>query len=261
MNNLDRALQNRSVLFLTPFEEYEPRISRRLSEFTVTFANTTSEAYRAIDETVAVICVSDNVLTDEFEDFRTDVLLRHPFCQFVAIESDPFSNPLTDDYDAVLNGPVSGPELRDTVEERLVYAAYSSTLQEYYHLNTYLSTFLADTQEPPEKAPEMTNRVETLRTLLQTLQAELSEHHLREISKTVQQHKQYVTQPRTDSEDSSSSKYHPGTCPQCGVAWGTDHGNELQHGYENLGAGVWKCRHCESITHALHDNNQRVMKG
>lgn len=259
MNKLDQALQDRSVLFITPFEKYESRISQVLPEFTVKFANTTSEAYRAIDETIAVICVSDNVLTDEFEDLRTDVLLRHPFCQFVAIESDPLSNPPLDDYDVILNGPVSDSELRDTIKERLVYATYSSTLQEYYHLNTYLSTFLADTQEPSEKSPEMTNRVETLRTLLQTLQATLSETHLREISETVQQHKQYVTQPKTDSDDSGSSKYHPGTCPQCGVAWGKDHGNELEHGYENLGAGVWKCKHCESTTHALHDN-QRVMK-
>lgn len=258
MNKLDQALQDRTVLFITPFENYESRISRLLSEFTVKFANTTSDAYRAIDETIAVICVSDNVLTDEFEAFRIDVLLRHPFCQFVAIESDPLSNPLLDDYDVILNGPVSDSELHDTIKERLVYAAYSSTLQEYYHLNTYRSTFLADTQEPSGKSPEMTNRVETLRTLLQTLQAELSETHLREISETVQQHKQYVTQPKTDSDDSGSSKYHPGTCPQCGVAWGADHGNELERGYENLGAGVWKCKHCESTTHALHDN-QRVM--
>ncbi|NIC00894.1 hypothetical protein [Halobacterium sp. R2-5] len=259
MNNLDQALQNKTVLFLTPFEEYEPRISRLLSELTVEFANTTSEAYRAIDETVAVICVSDNVLTEEFEDLRTDVLLRHPFCQFVAIESEPLSNPLIDDYDVILNGPVSSSELHDTIKERVIYAAYSSTLQEYYHLNTYLSTFLEDAQEPSEKPPKITNRVETLRTILQTLQAELSEDHLREISKTVQQHKQYVTQPGTNSGNSASSKYHPDTCPQCGVAWGEDHGNELERGYANLGAGVWKCKHCESITHSLHDN-QRVTK-
>lgn len=254
------ALDDATVLFVTDFDDVEANLDASLPDVTTAFAASTPDAYAAFDETTAVVCLFDNLLDEEFEAFRTDVLVRHPFCQFVVVESQPLANDLADGYDVVLQAPVSGPRLRSVVRERVVYATYSTSLQEFYHLNARVAALsqLYD-GEPP--IPEyISSRLQQLRPQLQALQSGLTERQLREISEAVEQHKAYVNQPTKHSDASKQSKYHPATCPVCGVVWGDDHGNELGRGFEVIGAGVWKCTHCAEIVHDLHDSNQSITK-
>lgn len=259
-DSVPTALDDATVLFVTNFDDVESNLDASLPDVTTAFAASTPDAYAAFDETTAVVCLFDNLLDEEFEAFRTDVLVRHPFCQFVVVESQPLANELADGYDVVLSGPVSGPRLQSVVRERVVYATYSSALQEYYHLNARVAA-LSRFHDGDSPVPEyITDRLRTLRPRLQALQAGLTERQLREISETVEQHKAYVNQPTNQSDASTQSKYHPDACPACGVAWGDDHGNELGRGFEAIGAGVWKCTHCTEIVHDLHDSNQSITK-
>lgn len=254
------GLDEATVLFVTNFENIKSKLATSLPNVTTTFASTTEDAYAAFDETTAVVCLFDNLLTEAFEQFHTDVLVRHPFCQFVVIESQPLANDRVDDYDVILQGPVSAPRLRTVLRQRIVYSTYSSLLQEYYHLNTRvtaLSRFQDTDAEPPDY---IATRLRQLRPQLQALQGELTEGHLREITETVEQHKAYVNRPTEQQDEPGESKYHPGTCPECGIVWGDDHGNELGRGFEAIGAGVWKCTHCGEIIHDLHDNNQNITR-
>lgn len=249
-----------TVLFVTSFERVESRIAASLPAVTTTFAATTDEAYATFDETTVVVCLFDNLLTESFEQFRTDVLVRYPFCQFVVVESDPLADDRVDGYDVVLDGPVAAAELAATVRERAVYAMYSTTLQEYYHLNTRVAALSRLRDDDAPVPDHVADRMREIRPRLQALQADLTESQLREISQTVEQHRAYVNQPTLESEAAAKSKYHPGACPECGVVWGDDHGNELGRGFEALGAGVWKCARCETVVHDLHDSNQSVRK-
>ena len=268
MSSIDRAtettetaLQEGTVLFVTGFMDIESRLTAWLPDTTARFVSTVSEAYTAFDSSVAVVCVSENRLDDQMEEFRTDVLVRHPFCQFIAIESEPLANDRVDDYDVILQGPVSRDVLRATVRERLQYELYSTLLQEYYLSNmrsVTLSRFHGTDDVGPEYDPE---RLRDLCTQLQDLQAGLSEAQIREVSRTVERHRDYLNQPTRELAESGTSKYHPATCPKCRLVWGGDHGNELGRGFEAVGAGVWKCSRCKEIIHALHDSNQRIMKG
>ncbi|MCD2205056.1 hypothetical protein [Halobacterium sp. KA-6] len=249
-----------TVLFVTNFDDIKSNLAASLPNVNTTFAATPAEAYAAFDETTAVVCLFDNLLDEAFEQFRTDVLVRHPFCQFLVIESQPLANELVNDYDVILNAPVSGPQLRAVLRRRIIYATYSMTLQEYYHLNARVAALHRLQDSEPRTPSYIATRLQALRPQLQALQATLTEAQLREIASAVEQHKQYVNQPTKQPTESSQSKYYPGTCPACGVVWGDDHKNELGQGFESLGAGVWKCTHCNEIVHDLHDSNQSITK-
>lgn len=257
---VEAALAGNAVLFVTGFPRVESKLDAWLPDVPTRFATTVSDAYAAFDASTAVVCVSDNLLDDELEAFRTDVLVRDPFCQFVLVESRTVLDGREDAYDVILQGPVSREQLHATVRQRLTYATYSTLLQEYYLTNTRALAHSRLRDDEDEILEHITDRVEQLLPQLKALQAELSEAQLRDISNTVERHREFVTRPTSQPTDSATSKYHPGACPECGVVWGNDHGNELGRGFEDLGAGVWKCRHCGEIVHNLHDSNRSIRK-
>lgn len=258
--HLESALEERSVLFVTGFTDIESKLDAELLETSPVFVTTADEAYDKFDSSVAIVCVSDNILDDQMEEFRTDVLAQHPFCQFIAIESQTLSNDRIDSYDVILQGPVSRADFQAAVQKRLKYELYSTLLQEYYLFNMRAIT-LHRYHGSEDAVPDYIHeRVQQLCPQLEALRTDLSEDQIREISRTVERHREYLNQPMQQPEESSTAKNHPSTCPDCGIVWGDDHGNELGRGFEGLGAGVWKCSRCGEIVHALHDSNQRVMK-
>lgn len=252
--------EDTSVLVVTDFETIKPKLTASLPNVTTTFAATTRDAYTAFDSTTAVVCLFDNLLDEAFESFRTDVLLRYPFCQFVVIESRPLAHDCINDYDVILQGPVSARHLRTVVRKRLIYAEYSTTLQKYYQLNATAMALARLDNADRLLSDHVADRIRAVLPRLRTLKAGLSEAELREIAAAVEKHKQHVNQPTKRAEGSAQSKYHPRTCPECGVVWGDDHENELGRGFERLGADVWKCTLCEEIVHALHDSNRSTIK-
>ncbi|MGB9966434.1 hypothetical protein [Halobacterium hubeiense] len=254
---VSEVFDNATALFITDIENVKPNIQSLFSTVTTTFASTPKEAYSAFDETTTVVCAFDHLVTESFEEFQTDVLVRRPFCQFLAIKSGTTNEGLIGDYDVILNGPVKPNRLQEVIAQRVIYAIYSILLQEFYHLNTRvagLSEIYGEDQTVPN---HITTRIQDIRPQLQALQANLTESQLREIATIVEQHKAYVNQPSSDQE-AAQSKYNPEACPECGTVWGEDHGNELGRGFEVIGAGVWKCTYCDEIIHDLHDSNQSI---
>jgi hypothetical protein len=251
-----------AVLFLADSPSVERRIAAWLPDVPTTFAASVEEAYAEFDDSVAVVCYPDAWLGDRTRRFCGDVLARSPFTQLVLLAS-PESSAVQydDDYDVILEAPVSEHQLRAAVERRLAYAVYGSVLHEYYSLNARVAATEGFSDDGGETVSgRVTDRLDQLRPWLRHLQAKLSPADVREISESVTRHKGYLTRPAPGAERGGSSKYHPDACPECDLPWGSDHRNELGRGYEPIGAGVWKCARCDEVVHGLHDSNQRITK-
>lgn len=253
-----------AVLFLAESPGVERRVNAWLPDIPTLFATSVEEAYAEFDSSVATVCYPDTLLDDSTRGFCNDVLARSPFTQLVLLASpDSPAVRYADDYDVVLQAPVSEQELREAVERRIAYAVYSSVLHEYYSLNARVAAIerLSASEGETDSIPErVTERLEQLRPWLRRLQEALATDDVREISESVTRHKGYLTQPAPNSANSGTSKYHPDACPECDLPWGSDHRNELGRGHEPIGAGVWKCARCGEIIHGLHDSNQRITK-
>lgn len=251
-----------SVLFLADSPDVERRVDPWLPGVPTLFATSVEEAYAAFDASVAVVCYPDTLLGDRTHEFCHDVLARSPFTQLVLFGTeDSTTVRYSDDYDVVLQAPVSEHELRETIERRLTYAVYSSVLHEYYSLNARVAVLdRLDGEDADATVEQVTERLEQLRPWLRRLRARLSSADVREITESVDRHKGYLTGPAPGARNASTSKYHPDSCPECDLPWGNDHRNELGRGYEPIGAGVWKCARCDEVVHGLHDSNQRITK-
>lgn len=218
-----------------------------LSAISTRFATTVEDAYATIDSSAAVVIVFDTMINESLKEFHRDILARRPECQFIALVSDDTQTDL-DEYDEQLTGPVSKQTLQETVQRRLAYSAYWTLLHEYYTRNARAITLRHDSTKE-EMTDSMLTRLAQLRERLQILYAVLPVDDIREITRSIDQRKEYLNQPTKEPYETPSSKYAAKKCPACGLAWGTNHGNELGRGFEELGAGVRKCRKCNEIVH------------
>lgn len=55
-------------------------------------------------------------------------------------------------------------------------------------------------------------------------------------------------------------KYLPDACPECGFIWGSFQGRKYGHGYEELGAHVWKCTRCNHIVRSANPAEKRIAR-
>lgn len=257
--SITELLEARELLVITDVPDVEPTLTRWLSAVSVHFASTVREAASMYDSSVAVVVVSDTVLDDDLETFRRVVLSRQPACQFVVLESDPLGTDRADDFDVILQTPVSKDAFLDAVEARLVYATYWELFHEFYLLNARATSISRAADEDGEGVSDaMLEQLARLRELLGGFQDRLPHDDLYEIFQNVEARKDYLKQPTKEPAEAAASKYYPGACPDCGLAWGDDHGNELGTGFDYLGAGVRKCRRCGAIIHKHHASNPRV---
>lgn len=268
-NYLDGA----TVLFLTDSPDAEHRIRARVPELSARFATSTEEAYAAFDSSVMVVVVSDSIPSDDADRYSRAVLSQNPFCQFVLLASShPTKTTHATDYDETVRRPVAEDEFRSVLKRRLTVGVYCTLLHEYYSLSTKLvmikqrredaessSDSSATSDEEDDVFEDVNDRLQQLEPLLRELEADLEDEEINDTTESVRRHKRYLAM--TDDEGGSGSKYHPDTCPECGLAWGGDNRAIVGRGFTRLGAGVWRCSRCKEIVHGLHDSNQRVNRG
>lgn len=266
-------LDGATVLFLHEAPDVEQRIEARVPELSTRFATSMEEAYAEFDSTVTVVVVSDRIPSDVADRFSRDVLSRNPFCQCVLLApSQATETTYATDYDEVVRRPVAEDEFRSVLKRRLTVGVYCTLLHEYYSLSANLLTLqqLRDDAEsvPDGSAPggeeadvpeDVEDRLRQLEPLLGELEADLEDEEIMDTTESVRRHKRYLT--TSDDEQGSASKYHPDSCPECGLAWGGDNRAIVGRGFTSLGAGVWRCGRCSEIVHGLHDSNQRVNRG
>lgn len=243
------------------FDEWLPGVSVR-------YAERLGELSGTVDGTCAVAVLSQRLLGDDEERVRKAIVTRNPYCQLVLVLPRPsFVSPLEDSYDAVLRRPVFRDELQETVERRFMVGVYSSTLDEYYHLNTELA---GRTLEPPDaegtgedstpgETPDwLVDRYRVLEERLELLESALDFEAIHAVIESFQLHERYLTEPEDDADTAVASKYHPDRCPKCKLPWGVDHRNKLGKGFERAGAYVWKCARCGKLVHGVGTSHRRV---
>ena len=218
------------------------------------------------DETVAVACLCRSTLGEKADEICTQILSRNSYCQLVAILPHSSFFPIyEDDYDATLQRPIYKDEFQQTIASRLACGVYNAKLHEFYALNTrFLWIRQAETAGdslPDVNMDQLQERYGLLCSQLDTLQKLLSTEDIRDVSRSIDLHNRYLTQPKQQVDQGSESKYHPSRCPNCKLPWGVDHGNELENGVVPVGAGVWRCTRCSEIVHGLSENGRRVFKG
>lgn len=259
IDDVSVLLLEESLTLQDLFDDWLPEVPTR--------AVTTPSAIPAeFDASVAVVCLSLSALDDTEKSIRKFILNRNPYCQLIAVL--PRSSLVTlyeDNYDACIQRPIFEAEFQQLVKNRLAYGVYSSLLREFYDLNTKLlwirrrePNAVANADIEPD---ELQKRYQDLCTQLDELEGMLSSKDITEISRSIDLHKRYLTEPDSESQQGSESKYHPDRCPACKLSWGVDHGNDLGTGVASLGAGVWQCTRCDEIVHGLGEGGRRVMKG
>lgn len=251
------------VLILEESQMLQTLFDSWLAEIPTRFTMALKDIPANFDSTTAVACLSQSLLDDDEKPIRKQILNWNPYCQLVLITSrSSFITPYEDSYDACLRRPIDQEEFRSTITNRLKCGVYSALLREFYSLNAKLlwirrSETTLDTVTNTD-SDVIQDRYQQLRSQLNQLQTQLSTADVESISRSIELHKRYLTEPAQEVDDADTSKYHPRRCPQCRLSWGTDHGNELGEGMVSIGANVWKCARCGEIAHGLSDGGRRV---
>lgn len=254
-----------SILLLESSDTHRDLFKSWLTNIITKTASTSDDIINSFDSSVAVACLSQSALGEDEEEIRNYILNRNPYCQLVLILSRSSSVALNKQhYDACLERPVFEEDLRATLQKRMKFGVYSALLHEFYYLNTErISREQGDT--PGEDEAELCvetleTRIRHLKTRLNILQQSIGVEDSKELFRSLALHKQYLTEPAQNIDESIKSKFHPNKCRKCKLPWGVDHRNELGGGFETIGAYVWKCNRCREITHGSSPGDRHVAR-
>lgn len=254
------------VFLLEESQTLQTLFDEWIGEIPTKTASSPREIATKFDGTVTVACLSLSALDDQEENVRKYILTRNPYCQLVAfLPRSTFLTIHETEYDASIQRPIFEDEFREIIVNRFARGVYSALLREFYELNAKL--IWLERGDSPEEIPDnvdvekVRNRHSQLSSQLNSLRENLSSMDIEAISESIELHKQYLTQPDSDHDQGTGTKYHPSRCPACKLPWGVDHGNELNKGLVSIGAGVWKCTRCSEIVHGLGESGRRVMRG
>jgi hypothetical protein len=145
------------------------------------------------------------------------------------------------------------------VEKRLRYGIYSALIEEFYALNSRLITLeRSDSDGDSERTETIRDRIRKVEIPIQHLRSTIDHEDTRELLKSLNSHREFLNSPSPETEASTTSKFLPDRCPNCSLAWGVDHGNQLGRGYTRIGASVWKCTDCGHTVHSADASNRYV---
>jgi hypothetical protein len=252
-------LKRVSVLFFDPNPTRRELFAEWISRVTTKHASDLEELYDVFDDTVTVVFLSRSALDHEGSEIRNFILDRSPSCQLVLHTAATAERAHSEEYDAVLTRPVSETELRTVVEQRVRYGIYSRLVEEFYALSTTrFAVGNADSDVEEQYHTEIDKRLRQLRTAINHLQSTIDHEDAEKLLKSVNLHRKYLNHPSEKRSVPTQSKYHPDTCPSCSLPWGVDHGNDLETGFDRIGAGVWKCTRCDHVVRNSDASNRYV---
>lgn len=196
-----------------------------------------------IDHTCTVACL--RVARDGYDDLVRQVWERYPHVQILQLLGRADFSSLDRQGDEVLQEPYSKETLQETVGRLFARGLYALKLREYYQLRSYL----VGRDEPVGPAVERTT--ERLRERLVDVEAEIDAikgsidgEDFEEILRSHRRRETELGTPSMDVAAETRSKYRPASCPNCGIAWGANHGGRLGSGCERVAALVWRCTGC-----------------
>lgn len=253
-------LTNVSVLFLEGNEIKRDLFSKWITTVSTKMAAEPQELFHKFDSSVTVVVLSQADLGDEEQEIREFILNRNPSCQLVLLTSSTMDNILYEhDYDATISRPVSQGNLEALVKKRLRYGIYSTLVRELYALNTRLLALERTDLDVDDCLKEtVKEKIRKAKVPIRHLESTINYEDTQEMLQSISLHKGYLNIPSQDEKSSTASKFHPEYCPNCSLVWGVDHGNDLESGFIQIGASVWKCTDCSHIVHSSDSSNRYI---
>jgi hypothetical protein len=215
--------------------------------FPIRLARSPAEARDSVDRAVGV-----GILGAGVSDGRKGELgVRNPFARSIVVQGD--DEPAMLDgaaYDVCMFTPVEEAALREGVVRLARIATYERAVATFFEYTTHAANLEVGTDEAAlaadETYQELQERIEQTRATLERIRASMDEADRRVLMESIE------ADPAGGfgDEPTSGGGRHPDKCTNCGLEWGTAHGDGLGEGYEQLGAFVWKCRRCGEIQQA-----------
>lgn len=241
-----------SILFLEENDVQRDLFSQWITTVSTKFGTEPKDVFQEFDSSVALVILSQTALNDQGSEIQRYIMTRNPSCQIVLITTSAVDEALyEEEYDATVTRPVSKQELTTMIEKRLRYGIYSALIEEFYALNSRLFTLeRSDSESDDELKKTIQDRIKKVEIPIQHIGSTINHEDTQELLKSLSLHKEFLNSPSSEKEASTTSKYLPDQCPNCSLTWGVDHGNQLGHGYTQMGADVWKCTDCGYSAHS-----------
>ncbi|WP_181686884.1 hypothetical protein [Halorhabdus salina] len=176
---------------------------------------------------------------------------------------------LTGDRDRIRETPIPHDEIfykstdRKTFRNRLkrlyVQAYYEASVQRYYTVSIARQNRLAkldDQHEDDERLRKLTDSRELMESHLQYFKQYLQPGDIEAIRDRRESIERMINDLFRDDELSVAGL--PKKCSNCGLAWDTWHGSDLESGYKKIGADTWRCSGCGTVIGGNDPDNYRV---
>lgn len=233
-----------------------PRRAKRYEDwlddpFPVRRARSPTEAREEVDESVGVGIVGAGVSEETKAEILELLNVRSPFARSIVVQGDD-QPPMLDGvgYDVCLFTPVEAGDLGEAVRRLARIATYERAVSAFFEYTTHAANLQVGKDEADladhETYQELQDRIERTKATLERIRASMDEADRRVLMESIE------ADPAAGFGESASGGggRHPEKCTDCGLEWGTPHGDGLGDGYEQLGAFVWKCMRCGNVQQA-----------
>jgi hypothetical protein len=219
--------------------------------FPVRRARSPAEARDQVDESVGVGILGAGVSEESKGNILELLTVRSPFSRSIVVQGDD-QPPMLDGagYDVCLFTPVEADDLGEAVRRLARIATYERAVSAFFEYTTHAANLQVGKDEAEladhETYQELQDRIERTKGTLERIRAAMDEADRRVLTESIE------ADPAAGLADGASGGggRHPDECNDCGLEWGTPHGNGLGDGYDQLGAFVWKCARCGNIQQA-----------
>lgn len=219
--------------------------------FPVRRARSPAEAREEVDEAVGVGIVGAGVSEDTKADILELLHVRSPFARSIVVQGDD-QPPMLDGagYDVCLFTPVDAEDLGEAVRRLARIATYERAVSAFFEYTTHAANLQVGRDESDladdETYRELQDRIERTKETLERIRASMDDADRRVLMESIE------ADPGAGFDEAASGGggRHPEKCTDCGLEWGTPHGDGLGDGYDQLGAFVWKCKRCGNVQQA-----------
>jgi len=179
------GLSGPTVLVVDDEPDLTDTYAKQLSgEYDVRTAYSGSEAIDRLDDSVAVTLLDRRLPDSSSDDLLERINERHPECRVALVTGvTPDFDILEMEFDDYVVKPVTGDELKRTVERVLTRSNYEELVREYFTLiSKYAALRTHKTDSELEASPEfahLEDRIEELRRDLDSLVAEFDAEDFR----------------------------------------------------------------------------------
>ena len=184
---------------------------------------------------------------DGFDDLVRFIWERYPHVQILLLLGRDGFTSVDRECDEQLPEPYGKEDLQDTVSHLFGRGLYTLKLREYYQLTSYLVGSEGEAADDEQSTEDLQTELEAVKAEIDAITNAFDQADFEGVLRGHRTRERALGTPDMAAEEEVRSKYRPGKCPECGLAWGTHHGGRLGNGYERVAALVWRCRNCGDV--------------